>query len=125
MLFLLQNEDIHKMIKQEPEYAIYIYIPDHITRLRANIFPSPMTANGINIQYKIKNNNPELKKSLLNNFSKTFIIKSLYYQFDLHRNNTKSKNKYDNFILANEVFLQSKKLLQEKYPNIKFVILRY
>ncbi len=126
MLFLLQNNDIYNLIKSEPEYAIYIYIPSHLKeRLRTNIFPSPMMTNGINLQYRIKNNSLELKEFPFSNFSKTFIVKSLYYQFDLHRNNLNLENKYNNFILANEIFMESKKLLQEKYPNIKFVILKY
>lgn len=125
MLPLLHNKNFYQYIKQEPEYAIYLYIPEHLQRLKANIFPSPMMSYGINLQYKIKNNNLIINKRPLNSFSKTFIVKSLYYQQDLYRNNDNLENKYNNFILANEIFLESKKLLQEKYPNIKFIILNY
>lgn len=125
MLSLLQNEVLYKYIKQDPEYIIYVYIPDHLYRLKENIFPAPMTTNGINLQYKLINNTLMPDKKPFNMFSKTFIIKSLYYQFDLNRNIETKEQKYNNFILANELFLESKRILQEKYPDIKFVILNY
>ena len=82
-------------------------------------------ANGLNLQYRIKNNSLKLHKLPFDLLSKTFIVKSLYYQLDIKRDNSNIENKYKNFALANEIFLESKRLLQEKYPDIKFVILRY
>ena len=125
MLSLLENSNIYRKIKQKPEYAIYIYIPNHLLRLNQNIYPNPIMANGINLQYELKNDSLKLKVSPFNSFSKTFIIKSIYYEFDTHKDNNTLANRYNNFILANEIFLQSKRILEKKYPDIKFIILKY
>lgn len=108
-----------------PEHIIYIYIPSHINRLRADIFLNPLYINGINLKYELKDNKLKLVKSPLNIFSKTFIIKSLLYQKDLKRNNSSIENKNYNALLAKAIFNESKKILEEKYPGIKFTILRY
>ena len=107
-----------------PDIALYIYIPSHLQRLQANIFPSNM-CNGINLQYTIKNNRLEVK-----NFSsffvyKSFLIKAIYEMTDKKIMQNELKYKYTSFMLANEMFLESRRLLKEKYPNIKFIILRY
>ena len=126
MLALLNNPNFYKKIKQEPEYVIYVYIPSHILRLNTNIYPNPMMTNGINLQYKIKNNDLEMKRYPLDNFSNTFIVKSLYYQFDIYNMNKNNPEKaYKNFELLNKIFIKSRELLKERYPNIKFVILNY
>lgn len=94
-------------------------------RLNAYVFPDPLLQNGINLKYKLKNNSLEIDYPPFYRFAKSFIVKAFYYQFDIKRNNTTKENRYNNFVLANEIFIQSKKILKEKYPEAKFVILRY
>ena len=125
MLHILKNKKLYNKIENKPEHIIYIYIPSHIERLRANIFPSPMMTNGMNLKYKIKNNKLTLDSSVLDIFSKTFIIKSIFYNIDILRNNGTLENKHYNEILATEIFKESRKIIKEKYPNIKYTIIRY
>ena len=125
MLSLLQNNIFYNLIKEEPKYAIYTIIPDHFGRLQKYIFPSPMMANGINLQYELKNNKLKKRYIPLNLFSKSFLVKSIYYQIDTKRNDFEPNIKEQNNLLAYYIFTESFQILKKKYPNIKFIILRY
>lgn len=126
MYFLIKNFKIFSQITTKPDYVIYVYIPDHIERLRANIFPGPMSTNGRYLKYKLcKDNSLKLVSNTFFNLSKTFLIRSLYYQFDLKRDNNSPSNKDYNMKLATQLFIESKKELEKIYPDIKFIILRY
>ena len=125
MLSLLQNNIFYNLIKEEPKYAIYTIIPEHFGRLQKYIFPSPMMANGINLQYELKNSKLKKRYIPLNLFSKSFLVKSIYYQLDTKRNDFEPSTKKQNNILAYYIFSESFKILKKKYPNIKFIILRY
>lgn len=125
MLALIKNPNLYNKINQTPEHIIYIYITSHLERLQANIFPQPMMANGVNLQYKLKDNSLILNYKPFYNFSKNFIIKSLYYQSDLKRNNGEQTTKEHNAKLAKQIFIESKKEIEKKYSNVKFTIIRY
>ena len=125
MLSLLQNNNFYNLIKEEPKYAIYTIIPDHFGRLQKYIFPSPMMANGINLQYELKNSKLKKRYIPLNLFSKSFLVKSIYYQIDTKRNDFEPNIKEQNNLLAYYIFTESFQILKKKYPNIKFIILRY
>lgn len=126
MLALIKNPNLYNKITQTPEHIIYIYITDHIIeRLQTNIYPSPMTTNGINLTYKFKDNRLILDYKPFYNFSKNFIVKSLYYQADLKRRNEDQATKEYNAKLVKQIFIESKKEIEKKYPNIKFTIIRY
>ena len=107
-----------------PEYAIFVYIPSHLQRLQANIFPNIQT-NGINLQYRINNNKLILKDYSSDILYKTYLVKFFYYMIDKINESDSLKYKYNSFMLANEIFLESKRLLEKKFPDIKFVILNY
>ncbi len=125
MLSLLQNNNFYNLIKEEPKYAIYTIIPDHFGRLQKYIFPSPMMESGINLQYELKNSKLKKRYIPLNLFSKSFLVSSIYYQIDTKRNDFEPSTKKQNNILAYYIFSESFKILKKKYPNIKFIILRY
>ena len=125
MLSLLQNNIFYNLIKEEPKYAIYTIIPDHFGRLQKYIFPSPMMANGINLHYELKNSKLKKRYIPLNIFSKSFLVKSFFYQIDTKINDSEPNTKEQNNILAYYIFTESFKILKKKYPNIKFIILRY
>lgn len=124
-LITFSNEALFKKITNPPSHVIYIYIPSHIQRLQSNMFPSPLLNNGRNLQYKIENNELKEKFSPIDIFSQTFLISAFYYQKDLSMDFYDSKIKDENSELAYKLFSESKKILKEKYPNIKFIILRY
>ena len=108
-----------------PEYAIFVYIPSHLQRLQAEIFPG-IYNNGTNLQYEIHKDKLRKKEPLLPDFFyKTYIIKSVYKTMDENKLKNIINYKYKSFMLANEIFLESKKLLEQRFPNIKFVILNY
>lgn len=108
-----------------PEYAIFVYIPNHLKRLQSDIFPGIECSNGINLKYHIHNNELILEDYPSNFLYKTFLIKFLHFMLDRKKESNKIKYKYDSFMLANEIFLECKRVLKSKFPNIKFVILNY
>lgn len=119
------SKKLFEKIKNPPDNIIYIYIPSHMQRLQSNIFPDVLGNNGRNLQYKIENNKLKEKFSPIDIFSKTFLISAFYYQKDLSMDFYDSKIKDENSELAFKLFSESKRILQEKYPDIKFTILRY
>lgn len=125
MLYIIQNR-----LKQylspniEPEYAIYFYIPNHIQRLRATIFPS-VFYNGTVLHYNMKNSKLEQEKRLNSFIYKTFMVKAFYYNLDRKREQNQQQDMYDNFINANEILKATREELEKRYPNIKFIIVRY
>ncbi len=127
MLHLLKKDifNIGVLPKIQPEYAIYTYIPSHIQRANSNVFPHPTDTNDLYLKYKLKNNKIEHSPLPFSFLGRTFILKSIYYDFDIKKNKNKIKLQDENFKLINSILLESRKLLKEKYPDIKFVILRY
>lgn len=124
MYYLLQDEKFFEHISPNPDYVIYVYIENQLERLNATIFPHSVLTNGANIRYGILNDKLVLKKENLL-IKKSFIYRKLVILNDKKRDNRKNIIKNSNFELANKLFLESKKILEEKYPNIKFVILKY
>ena len=122
MNFLLNQDFFYQHISPAPKYAIYIYIPNHLERLTSKIFPSPLTCNNY-ISFKLKKDNLILNKEskFLYRF---FIFKKFFKQTDYKNNEINKENNYKKFMLANELFLSSKSLLEKHFPDIKFVILK-
>ncbi len=123
MNFILSNPDFYKKITPSPEYAIFVYIPNHMKRLTSNLFPSPLDCNNY-IQYKLVKDELKLKNES-KIFCRSFIIKKFLEKLDSVNNMPNKEQNYKKFMLANELFLESKKRLEEQFPNIKFVILKY
>ncbi len=127
MYYFLSNKKFYKNISSAsypPPYVIYVYIPSHLQRLTSNIFPNSLSSNGCIVLYTLKDNNLKLKK-MPSFLFRSFLIKKIFYLIDKKNNKMTIENNYKKFILANELFLQSKKQLEKRYPNIKFVILKY
>ena len=125
MYFFLSDKNFFKPISPPRiQYAIYVYIPSHLQRLTTQIYSNSLCINENILTYKLKNND------LITNNTPSFLYKSFIFKelvkINDKRNNTYTlENNYKKFILANEMFLRSKKILEEKYPDIKFVILKY
>ena len=123
MYFLIKN---YKVLNQiiNPEYVIYIYIPDHIERLIFN--PTPMSINGFYLKYKLcKDNSLKLIEPPFLKLFKTFLIKSYYHYFLGREDYMIPANKEYNAKLATQLFIKSKEELEKKYPDTKFIILKY
>ena len=127
MLHLLRNEAFFNNYLQNarPEYAVYTYIPNHLDRLKFNVFPNPLYSIGFNLRYELKNNGMKNVSAplFMSFFGRNYLIKSAVFNID-SMDAYSLENKYKRFAEINEIFSESKKLLEEKYPGIKFVILK-
>ena len=124
MYYLLSHKDFYNNLPQNPEYAIFIYIPTQLTRLNNYIFPSEMLVNGPYLHYDIKNGFLKLRKEPTKLY-KSFLFKRLLSKIDEINDCKNESIKLKNMDLAVKLFTESKNLLQEKYPNIKFIILDF
>lgn len=126
MLYILKNPKLFKRVKEKPEYAIYIYINDHQRRLHGD--PWIIENNGIYVQYRLKGEKLQLQNEILPSFFyRTFIVRKI-----LQIQNEKYYGKFseieqlnNDYLLALKLFSESKNILSERYPGIKFVILKY
>ena len=84
-----------------------------------------MFFKGTNLQYKVKGSKLVLDEKHFDFLHKLFIVQALYSAIDQIHERDYLNNKYTNFMIANEIFLESRRELEEKYPGIKFIILRY
>lgn len=125
MLYFLQDDNFYKKIKQPPEYVIYTYITNHQKRLNTNMYPYPLWLSGYNLQYKIKNDKLVIKQDWPAFIYEPFIMKKIYALFDKINNRETQKNINKRFELTNKIFLESKKLVEDHYPNAKFVVIDY
>ena len=128
MFHLLKDEIFHKYIyKNEiktPEYAIYVYIPSHLQRISSITFPSITTSNGDNLIYEL-NKKKLVEKQYFPFIHKFYLVKKINLLIEKQHPPTDIEIKYKNFAIANELFVESKKILEKHYPNIKFVILKF
>ncbi len=121
ILYQLKHPFLLKNITKEPEYIIYIYMPDHIRRM---LMPcNPITKQYFLTYYKLQKNNT-LKER------KYWFLKELYsYNLFMYnrifawQDNTAVKKQLYSYFQAylNEINSEIKKI----YPNTKFVIIIY
>jgi hypothetical protein len=126
ILYLLHNQEIYNYVNDniinKPEYVIYTYFPEHLLRLSYKLYLSPLDGNGYNVRYIKDNNSLKLVKPFFPLFFyKTFILKSIMYNYDQNL----EYDEKEKIELFNSILLESSKLLQQHYPGIKFIILRY
>lgn len=127
MLYILgtdafYNKYIPKSAK--PKFVIYTYIPHHIYRSRRYI-NNDMQSPGFNLLYKYKNGKLLINSLPFGFLSRTFIARYILFLIDRNKNLFSPQIKYENFKLINEMFLECKRILENKYPGIQFIILRY
>lgn len=115
MLYQARREDFYKEVP-EPEYIIYIFIDDHISRINLSciepFFEYP------HLRYKLYNNRLEREK-----FSQR-------YNLFMFRNYTRAREdsifrKMKWVKLFNEFFLETKQEFDKHWKNYKFIILIY
>lgn len=123
MLYQVKNELFYKKVP-EPQYVIYLYIPDHINRLYYNAFLSYDTiCEKFNLRYKEKNG--ELKEIthdniFLNQFQRLYLTNKINQYIIL---NTAKTEKHYNFALKH--FIEAKKEMQKHWSDTKYVVLFY
>ena len=127
MSYFIKDIKILEEVKNPPEYVFYTYIPSHIDRVRYYYF-TENTSNFIGITAKFDSyKNIVLEKNVLlpKPLYKTFIMKLI---FDLRSKYEKiNEVKYinDNKEIIYQLLIQSKQIINKKFPKTKFVILVY
>ena len=122
MLWQLEQEKTYKELP-EPEYIVFVFIADHARRLQKIVYDA--WSDGAYLRYKInKNGQLEQVKGVLEPLWKLYFVK--LWLTHLEFNIRLAEKEHDkNFDLLEKMFIQSKKLAEQKYPNVKFVILKY
>lgn len=117
--YQLNDEALMKTFPSNSEYIIYVFIRDHINR-NLRLFSWEMYNLKL-INYKLKNNKLKLVNnnnifSYLNYFYLVKYIKSIIYGFEIKNRDKKEK-------LFFKYIEESDKIIKEKFPQAKFVIL--
>ena len=115
----------HDKIEERVDCAIYIYQTAHSQRLLQNIATTPIMETGINLKYKLNENTLKLEYPQLYRFAKSFIVKDFYSRQDEKIKNHENINEEKSIELAYQLFKQSREILKQKNPNIKFIIINY
>lgn len=120
MLWQTKSELFYEDIDEEPEYVIYIYISDHLRRIYEHKY------GHINVFLGYKKQNDQMVEDIpltlqLNRFHivKNFMKNKVFPQY------LSFENSDENFDLIKNHFIESKKELQKRYPNIKFIIIKH
>jgi len=121
MLWQLQQKELYNELP-EPEYVIFTFISDHCRRLQKIIYDAWY---GAYLRYKIGKDgglvqvNPVLEPLWKFYFVKLWLT---YLEFSIR---LKESEHDKNFNLMKKIFIESKKLLEQHYPDVKFIILKY
>ncbi|MBQ2645288.1 hypothetical protein IJG14_06935, partial [bacterium] len=113
-LYIMQNQPL---IQPEPEYIFYTFLNRHIRRL----YMSCVFIDVFNFfSYEYKNNQFVIKNDKLKSIKNTMLYQSIMYHIVIPL--IKEENKYNLFITY---LKEMKKVLKEKYPNAKFILILY
>lgn len=122
MLYQLERPQIYNDLP-EPEYVIFLFISDHARRMIKITYD--VWNNGAYTRYKLdKNGKLKEVKPLLEPMWNFYFMKAYFYWLE-YSVFLDEKNFDKNFDLMKAMFIKSKELINEKYPNAKFVILKY
>ncbi len=108
---------------KNPEYAIYIFMGDHIHRIYYHKWG--LAKGGLQLGYSAKNNKLVKSVPLFVHLNRLNILKIIEEKYLFANYTYNSKRQDENFDLMKLYFIESRKKLLEKYPDIKFVILKY
>ena len=117
----ISQPDFFEIIEKTgtPEFAFYIYISDHIYRLYSDKYG---IMNKVYINDDIQP--PDLKTTLIRQATRFTTTRELFLS-NLYKTKLNEKHNNENFDLLIKYFKKSRNKLLQKYPNIKFVILKY
>lgn len=123
MYFQLENENgVYSQINN-PEYAIYVFMGDHIHRMHYHYLG--LASGGNQLGYEKKGNKLIKKVPFFIQLNRLNFLKKIEENF-IFKHYTLNPSKQDeNFDLMKAYFIQSKLKLSEIYPDIKFLIIKY
>ncbi len=121
MLYILQNEKSLENIKN-PEYVIFTFFSDHPYRLNTFSFNTP--DNFFYLKYKMDHGRLIQDKPIFP-FLYNFYITRYIQRGCWNQKVSNAKNNNEVFELIKKHFIESKKIIDRKYPGTKFVILMY
>lgn len=121
MYYQLEKGDIFKNLPA-PEYVIYVFIADHARRTQKLIYD--FWSDGAYLRYEEKNGKLVQIKPILEPLWKLNAVK--IYLTDLEYKIRLAPEKHDkNFDLIKKYLISSKEILEQHYPNTKFIVLKY
>ena len=119
----VSNPNFYKLLyqKNQPEYAIFIFISDHIYRLYSDKY-------GLKEQIYVKDDISPLgegiKTNILRQISRFYsgrrLLENYFFSHQLAKENNDK-----NFDLMKLYFEKSKEELEKRFPKIKFIIIKY
>ena len=115
---LLENYDFSKL--KQPKYVIYVYITDHIRRLKLKWLNDNID-NSDYFRFSIKNGNFYVDSS---HFPSLYLYRKLHlYMYS--KNLLEEKCKEKNFLLLEKYISRLNFLVNQKFPNSKFIFFVY
>lgn len=124
MVWQTKENAFYENINSEPEYAIYVYILDHLRR----IYESKYGHINVYLSYEPQINNNETylieKNPLSLQFNRFYTIRYIMKNFIFTKYLSEANND-KNFDLIKLYFKEARRELQKRYPNIKFIILKH
>lgn len=113
-LYLSRCDNFYNYIKQEPEYAIYIYINDHKNRLdKFKIIPQVQVFQP---KYKVKNNHLKEQKPKI--FDNLYFFEDFQYNYNYWFNRVTPE-------LVKLYFTETEAAIRKHWKNTKLIILVY
>lgn len=125
MLLQTESKELYDLIKTKPDYAIYVYIPDHLFRSCHYKYGTSLEfADNYYLSYVLKNGRLEKDDPLINQFNRFQIFQNISKNI-LCSPRFYAKDENENFDFVKAHFVQARENLQKHYPNLKFVIIKY
>ncbi len=122
MLYWLKKPETFEQLP-EPEYVIFFHTSDNMLKL-VNI-TYDVWNNGAYLRYKLnKDGSLEEIKPVLEPLWNFYFVKAAFAAIE-YKVFLSDKNFDKNFDLMKAIFFESKKIVNKKYPNSRFVILKY
>ena len=119
LYYQLSDNEIIKELPKNPEYIIFTLIPNHFPRLFR--YRNFVLTGEHTLRYKIQDNKlveDKIKFPFLHSFFTSIVIE----EYLENKNSLDTKKVTD---LTLKIFDESYKIIKEKFPNTKFVILYY
>lgn len=125
MLYQTETENLYNSIKDTPEYAMYVYIPDHL--FRSCFYKYGKCSEYIDedyLSYDLHNGKLEENTPLFTYLNRLSIFRDITEKI-LCSPKVYATDEKKNFDFIKAHFVQAKENLQKNYPNLKFVIIKY
>lgn len=125
MLYLTESEILYNSLNDKPEFAIYVYIPDHLFRSCYYKYGiSSDYGNNYYLSYVLKDGILAEKTPAINYLNSMAIFRDISKNILCSYKNY-ATNDDENFDFIKAHFTKAKNNLQKVYPDLKFVIIKY